>query len=73
MEPIAYGIAVAGVANAIALSLGYCLKYRMNQTKRDIYLTVTQQIVSENSPRIIEAVESSIKQQVVERMGQVNV
>ncbi|WMT39256.1 hypothetical protein RE628_17545 [Paenibacillus sp. D2_2] len=73
MESIAYGIVVAGIANAIALSLGYCLKYRMSKAKQKIYLCVTQKIVSENSGKIIEAVESSIKQQVIERMERVNV
>lgn len=73
MEALAYGIAVAGVANAISLVIGYFFKYRMSKAKRDIYLTVTQQIVTENSDRIIEAVETSLKQQVAERLERFDV
>lgn len=73
MEALAYGIAVAGVANAISLAIGYFLKYRMSKAKRDIYLTVTQQIVTENSDRIVEAVETSLKQQVAKRLERFDV
>lgn len=69
MVAIAFGIAVAGIANAIALSMGYCLKYRMSKAKQEIYLNITEKIVSENSRTIIEAVENSIKQQIVKKMS----
>lgn len=68
MLSIAYGIAVAGGANAIALALKYYFKYKMDKERQTVYINVTQQLVEENSDRIIQAVEHSIKEQVTARI-----